>query len=641
MSVGRGLFYVLISFILYLLTASLFRYAVGTLLAIFLYKKVDIRFLLLFVFLILICAVLNQTAEPGQLCGKIVDVRDKVSIVLIDKNEYSLFEQQGLTLDDQVCITGTVTPLRIGSTFVINPIYRWSNQRNHRGTIDVENIEIITVGNSFRSHLFSRVSKIDSSGWLKAFLFDHPAPVNGHFTAMFVSSGLIASSLVSAIRKLSGYFFSEKKRKLLISLILLLCWLVWGSSFVLSRILLSDVCRYFKLQPLARVSLVYLLLLSFYPHHLLHPALVIPCTLSLINVFGYPRFLTRMAILPLIQTLLLYRFDFLSAVLFPFFRFIAVMCYLFAWTCVFLPQMINLFVHTCELLSIDDLRFASYLRITGYPGIILSFVWVMAIFARRVSKKQLILRLSGLLLVFQLRYFLNPFTTVTFFNVAQADSALIELPFNQGNWLIDTGRSSTSSLLRANLWYRGISHLDALLISHDDSDHNDGVEMLQKDLTIGQIQLEHANVNIEGFTLYSLLEKKGGLSDNDNSLVHLFSVNGLNYLFLGDISKEREADLTRQYPFLQADVIKLAHHGSQTSTSEGLLSNFQPRLAIISADPKVYGHPHKITLKTLWQFRVPYLSTFKDGDIRISTLGNFHFVMSSAGGFGIMRTVIK
>jgi competence protein ComEC len=137
------------------------------------------------------------------------------------------------------------------------------------------------------------------------------------------------------------------------------------------------------------------------------------------------------------------------------------------------------------------------------------------------------------------------------------------------------------------------------------------------------------------------MEKKEEVSDNDNSLVHFFSVNGLNYLFLGDISKEREAEMIRHYPFLKADVIKLAHHGSQTSTSEGLLSNVQPRLAIISSDPKVYGHPHKITLKTLWQFKIPYVTTHMDGDIRISTLGNFHFVMSSAGGFGIMRTVIK
>jgi competence protein ComEC len=123
--------------------------------------------------------------------------------------------------------------------------------------------------------------------------------------------------------------------------------------------------------------------------------------------------------------------------------------------------------------------------------------------------------------------------------------------------------------------------------------------------------------------------------------VHLFSINGLNYLFLGDISKERESELIKKYPFLRADVIKLAHHGSKTSTSEGLLAGFRPRVAIISSDPSVYGHPHKQTLRTLWQFRIPYLSTHKDGDIRISTLGNFHFVLSSAGGFGIMRTVIK
>jgi competence protein ComEC len=641
MSVERGLFLVLICLLLYLLTAASFQYVMVLILVIFLYLKVGVRYFFLFIILLLFSFIVNYSLKPDSLCGKIIDIREKVTVVLIGRNEYSIFDQDGLSLDDHICVTGTVTPLRIGSTFVSNPIARWSNQRNHRGTIDVENIEIIKKGSTLRSHLFGYISRIDSSGWLKAFIFDHPAPISGHFAAIFVSSGLIASSLVSVLRSVLGYFCFENRRRHWISCILIFCWLIWGGSFVLSRILLSHLSRYLQLKPLARVSLTYSVLLSLYPYHIFHPALIIPLTLSLIHVFGYPRFISRMAILPLIQTLLLYRFDFLAALLFPVLRFISVVCYLFAWICIIIPSLIDLFVKACEFLSFKDLPFAPYFQITGYPGITLSLFWLFSIFASRISKKQILFRLAGLLMLFQLRIFINPFTTVTFFNVAQADSALIELPFNQGKWLIDSGRAGTSALLRANLWYRGISRLDALVISHDDSDHNGGNKMLKEDFKIDTIYTKHTNVEKNGFILYSLMEKKEEVSDNDNSLVHLFSVNGLNYLFLGDISKEREAELIRQYPFLKADVIKLAHHGSQTSTSEGLLSNVQPRLAIISSDPKVYGHPHKITLKTLWQFKIPYVTTHMDGDIRISTLGNFHFVMSSAGGFGIMRTVIK
>ena len=641
MSVERGLFLVLVSLILYLLTDMNFQYVIGVILIIFLYKKVSVRYMILFTLLLVISSFINFTETPDNLCGTVVDVRDKVTIISIGKNEYSMFDQEELSLHDQVCVTGTVTPLRIESTFVTNPVYRWSNQRNHRGTIDVESIEVVKKGLTITSRIFEHISKIDSSGWLKAFLFDHPSPIIGHFTTVFVSGGLIASSLVSLIKGLFGYIFYEKKRQYFVSLIIGICWLLTGGSFVLTRILLSDAIQYFKLKPLAKISLAYVLLLVLYPHHVLHPGLVIPLTLSLINVFNYPRFLTRMAILPCIQTLLMYRFDFLSAILFPILRIISVICYLFAWICLIWPSLVTIFIRMCEWLSFNAIPFASYFRMTGHPGIILSLFWVMAIFGARISNKQLIIRMSVLLLLFQLKFILNPFTTVTFFNVAQADSALIELPFNQGKWLIDTGRSGTSGLLRANLLYRGISRLDKVFISHDDSDHNGGLEMLQRDFYIDKVYKEHMSENLEHFLLISLIDQREETEDNDNSLVHYFSVNGLSYLFLGDISKEKESELIRQYPFLKADIVKLAHHGSKTSTSQRLLSHIQPRLAIISADPQVYGHPHKITLKSLWQFKIPYLATYRDGDIRISTLGNFHLVMSSAGGFGIMRTVIK
>jgi competence protein ComEC len=641
MSVERSLFYVLACFLLFRLSVAPFSLLILVLLIFFLTLKVKVQFVIMFVMMTMTTIDLYLPLESDHHCGKITDIRDKVTMISIDSNEYSMFDIQRLSLDDIVCVNGSVDLTRNGSTFVTNPILRWSSQRNHRGSINVKSIEIIQKGSSIKSHLFDRIGTMDSSGWLKSFIFDHPAPKTGHFTMLFLSSGLIASSLVSILRAVLGYFCTEKHKQRLLSVLLIFCLLIWGSSFILSRIILSDASRYLKLKPLGRVSLTYIALLFFYPNHISHPALIIPMTLSLINVFNYYRFLSRIAVLPLILTFLTYQFDFLSALLFPIFRMLALFGYLFAWICVFLPQFLNVFIFYCEMLSFQTHDLFSFVRLNGYPGITLSVIWVIALFSVRLSKKQLILRMVGLLVIFQLRMYVNPFTTVTFFNVAQADSVLIELPFKQGSWLIDTGRSSTSALLRANLWYRGITVLDAVMISHDDSDHSGGLEMLKRDFSIKKVIVESIDIQKHGFMLYSLLEKDDGYSDNDNSLVHLFSINGLTYLFLGDISKTREIELIREYPFLRADVIKLAHHGSKTSTSEQLIANTQPKLTIISADPRVYGHPHKQTLKTLWQFRVPYLSTHQEGDIRISTLGNFHFVMSSSGGFGIMRTVIK
>lgn len=641
MSVERGTFLVLITLIIFKISAGLISVIVFFLLALLLIDRAGIKFCLLFASVISLSYLLQNQPAMTDLCGRVVDIREKVTFLKIGKVEYSLFDQKQFSLDDQICVTGKVVPNKSGSTFVSDPILRWSNQRNHGGSVNVESIEIISKGNTIKSRLFDKVSIIDSSGWLKTYLFGHSAPMTGHFTALFVSGGLIATSLVAMIRNIMGYLFTEKVRRWMMTSILVVTWLLWGGSFVLMRIFLTDSSRYLNIKPLGRVSLAYIGLLCIYPYHLTHPAYIIPLILSMINVFGYPRFLSSMAILPLIQTLLMYRFDLMTALLFPILRITALIGYLFAWFCTLFPQLIPRFIKFCEMLSTNDHDFLTQMRLTGHPSIIFSIIWVMVLFSKRLSKKQLIIRTIVLIAVFQIGPYLNPFVTVTFFNVAQADSALIQLPYNQGNWLIDTGRSSTSALLRANLWYRGISHLDAVFISHQDSDHSGGLAMLMKDFSINEIIWEAIDYRHKGYVLYSLMDAKEHLSDNDNSLVHLFSVNGFTYLFLGDISKSREVDLIRMYPFLQADIIKLAHHGSKTSTSQELMASVQPRLTIISADPRVYGHPHKETLKTLWQFQIPALSTHQSGDIRISTLGNFHFVMSSSGGFGIMKTVIK
>lgn len=641
MSVERGIFHVLISLILILMSNEPFSYLIFILLVMFLYKKAGIKYSILLVSVICLSSLLQISSTPADLCGKVIDVKDIVTIIKIQKSEFTLFDQKGLSLDDQICVIGKVVPIKTGSTFVDHPILRWSNQRNHRGSIDVEHIEIVQKGNTLRSRLFDRISSIDSSGWLKAFLFGHSAPITGHFTSLFVSSGLIASSMVTMLRKTLGYFFTEKTRQRITTCVLILCGLICGSSFVLSRILINDMSRYFKLKPLGRVSLAYACLLCIYPHHLMHPAFIIPLSLSMIHIFRYPKFLSRMALLPLIQTSVMYRFDFVTALFFPLLRIVALIGYLFAWLCTLFPTFLPHFVDFCEVLSFNELSFITKFRVTGHPSIAFSIVWVVALFFVRLNKRQMIVRLLVLISLFQVRPYIDPFTTVTFFNMGQADSTLIQMPFNQGNWLIDTGRSGTSSLLRASLWYHGISHLDAIFISHQDNDHSGGITMLMKDFSIGEIIEKPVDFEQKGFVLYSLLDSKEYLSDNDNSLVHLFSVNGLTYLFLGDISKNREVELIRKHPFLKADIIKLAHHGSKTSTSADLMASVEPRLTIISADPQVYGHPHKETLKTLWQFKIPYLSTYQTGDIRISTLGNFHLVMSSSGGFGIMKTVIK
>ena len=103
MSLDRGLFYVLISLMLYSLTADPFNILVFCLLLIFLYKRVHVRFAVLLFIIVFFSMIIHLPSTSENLCGKVTDVREKVTFLSINNREYSVFEQNGLSLDDQVC----------------------------------------------------------------------------------------------------------------------------------------------------------------------------------------------------------------------------------------------------------------------------------------------------------------------------------------------------------------------------------------------------------------------------------------------------------------------------------------------------------------------------------------------------------
>ena len=100
------------------------------------------------------------------------------------------------------------------------------------------------------------------------------------------------------------------------------------------------------------------------------------------------------------------------------------------------------------------------------------------------------------------------------------------------------------------------------------------------------------------------------------------TINRLNYLFTGDISKEVESDLYQTYHHLDVDVLKVAHHGSKNSTTKSFLEEFQPQKAIISAGKNnLYGHPHKETIKKLQKNGADIYGTLWGGAIIIESDG--------------------
>ncbi|MFC0296138.1 DNA internalization-related competence protein ComEC/Rec2 [Geobacillus jurassicus] len=252
--------------------------------------------------------------------------------------------------------------------------------------------------------------------------------------------------------------------------------------------------------------------------------------------------------------------------------------------------------------------------------------------------------------------YIDPKGEVTVLDVGQGDCIYIELPYRKAVYLIDTGgtpeRAQESWRRRSRrfavgrdvvmpfLKAQGVRTIDKLILTHDDADHIGAAPEVLEAVKVKEIVTSpralprvqkmarpfpvpvKAAVRGEqwkkGGVLFSVLHpEEGNIEDNNGSLVLLVRLGGLTWLFAADIEEEAEQALIRAYPMLRVDVLKVAHHGSKTSTTEPFLQAVKPRAAVISVGRyNRYGHPSPEVLMRLKRQRVIVWRTDESGAIR-------------------------
>jgi competence protein ComEC len=293
--------------------------------------------------------------------------------------------------------------------------------------------------------------------------------------------------------------------------------------------------------------------------------------------------------------------------------------------------------------------------------------------------------LFGFLLMFALIVF-HPFSAPTpdgrlhihFLDVGQGDSALITFP-NGENLLIDGGgkgrfnrisiqneyedepvifepdTQTIGEMVVSNfLWQKGYSKIDYILATHADADHIQGLSDVARNFRVraaifGRTPLK----NFEFAELYSILQKRGiesltvsrgealtfgdvkvevlfpekddnaeAISDNNHSLVLRITYGERSFLMTGDIEKETEGALLNAPEFVRTDVIKVAHHGSATSSTENFVKASKAKLAIISVGKQSqFGHPKPEVVERWKNAGAKVLTTGENGTISVSTDG--------------------
>ena len=280
-------------------------------------------------------------------------------------------------------------------------------------------------------------------------------------------------------------------------------------------------------------------------------------------------------------------------------------------------------------------------------------------------KSAIILTLVIPALLFSFRHIAQSDIQITYINVGQGDSILIELPRREAVYLIDVGgllRFETEKWKERNELYevgrqvvvpylkgKGISEIDRLILTHADADHVEGADELLKEIHVKEI---HVTPNsIHDATMNDLLkeaternikivEKYSGHSwqvgeiqfmylspfelayeGNNDSLVLLMRRGNFKALFTGDLEEEGELELIKRYGTVLENItlLKAGHHGSKTSSAEAFLRHTRPRLTIFTAGKdNRYKHPATEVIERMDALQLPYVITGIDGTIEVS-----------------------
>lgn len=264
---------------------------------------------------------------------------------------------------------------------------------------------------------------------------------------------------------------------------------------------------------------------------------------------------------------------------------------------------------------------------------------------------------------------------VDFLDVGQGDAALVTMPdgttllvdgggrpnFGAGSNARERGetferdsRSIGEAVVSEYLWWRGLDRVDYIVATHADADHIDGLSDIMHNFRVRAAFVGRAPQYDAEYSRFAAAAAESEVpiyiigrgdtlgfgaasaevlwperttdahapSRNDDSVVLRLRFGDKTFLLTGDIEKMAEAALVRVQENLRSDVVKVAHHGSKTSSIESFIDVTSPRYAVISVGlNSIFGHPNKEVVERWKAGGAQIFITGRSGTITISTDG--------------------
>ena len=572
--------------------------------------------------------------------------------------------------EEIICYLNNKTNYELGDKVLIIGEFKKNNTNNVNYKVYVNKIKIISKNkNIYYKFKNLLITYLNNNPYLYVFIIGDKSKIKKEVLTSYQANGishlfaisgmhitLLATILLKLLKKVE-----ENKRYIITSIFLILYLLICNTSASILRAVLFFILfsinkiYYFYIKPTNIFIVVVIITLLINPNYIFNIGFQYSFSISLSLLLLSNRLSSNNYILSLLKVSItsfiisipisLYHFNTINllSIIYNIFYvpFISLLVFPLSLVVLLFKPLLpfyNLLITILETTSIflNNIKILTFL----FPKIplFLYFIYYLIIILIIKNTKYIIILFLSLILHYNINNIINE-DYIEFINIGQGDSILIHS--NKENCLIDTGGSSYSKYHISDivtlplLKDKGIRKINKMYLTHGDNDHLGEAINIIKNIRVDKVFINSNKTNYNEKQIYkyhSNIEKlKEGVittcgnitlyqintsfsDENDSSLVLLGIFKNYTFLFMGDASINTEKYILNNYDLPIIDVLKVGHHGSETSTSKVFINTINPKYSIISVgkDNK-YGHPNKEVLENLKDSKV--YRTNQDGSI--------------------------
>ena len=592
-----------------------------------------------------------------------IEIKAKEKLLITYK--YQDKEFNNLSYGDKIKVKGTlITPSKNTNQNTFN-YQKYLYYKKIYYLVEATSINKIANNHNYlytiKNTLYQKINKLKSSNYIKTLLFcdntlskeiKESYRING-ISHLFSVSGMHINFFVSIIYLYLNKITYNKRIKYLITNIFIITYLILFPSSSLLRSTVMSILYSINYLLKLKIKKIDILLLTLGVSLLINPFIIYDLgyiysytitfflvlsssTLKKKNKINKIIYISLLSFLVSIPITIYNSFEIniisilLNIILVPIISIIILPLTIITYIFPILDSILYLFTNTLETISL----FISKINITKIifpkPSLLIIVLYYIIFLLSYQNKKYFYLNII-LLIIIYISPYLNSNFEVVMFEVGEADCHLIKYPYNKNTILIDTGKNEYKIKNEVIPYLKsiGIKKIDYLIITHGDEDHIGGSITLINNFQVKNVilnkgtftdlekeliknlnkkkipyQININKINLSNHTIYLLNNTKYN-NENDNSIITYFTYQKYKFLYMGDASITTEDNLLENYNLNNISILKVGHHGSNTSSSKDFISQINPSISLISVgENNIYHHPNKEVINNLSKSRI-------------------------------------